>query len=51
MAATKSAPSVKVAKKGMKSTKGVSKDQKRKRARKETYSVYIHRVLKQVNLL
>lgn len=43
-------PSGKGAKKAVKSTKVVrSTGQKRKKARKESYSVYIYRVLKQVH--
>lgn len=41
---------IKGGKKAVKSTKAVNKDKKRKKSRKETYSVYIYRVLKQVRV-
>jgi len=42
-------PSGKGAKKAVKSTKKATGDKKRRKSRKETYSVYIYRVLKQVH--
>ena len=39
----------KAGKKAVKSQKTVTKDKKRRKSRKETYSVYIYRVLKQVH--
>jgi len=43
-------PSGKGAKKAVKSTKAVrTTDKKRRKSRKESYSVYIYRVLKQVH--
>ncbi|KAI6184804.1 Histone H2B [Aphelenchoides bicaudatus] len=43
------APAVGKGKKAVKSTKKPSGDKKRRKSRKETYSVYIYRVLKQVH--
>ena len=41
--------SSKAAKKGSSSKKSVSSDKKRRKKRKETYSIYIYKVLKQVH--